>query len=149
MLDILRVDAHGDSLPLKAVGSVSVRDARTLLVSVFDPGVSPEVNSLCILCSQSHLAGCFLQDFMCSQVLQAVEKAIRASSLGVNPVIEGNEIVVPVPRQEESSICLLYSTRTRSQNATCTNCSELNCRIRTRPPCNWCHLSDWFCLVSV
>ena len=39
MLDMLKVDAYGDSLPMKSVGAVSVRDAHTLLVTVFDPTV--------------------------------------------------------------------------------------------------------------
>lgn len=39
MLDALKVDLYGERLPLKAVGSVSVRDAQMLAVSPFDPQV--------------------------------------------------------------------------------------------------------------
>lgn len=39
MLDHLRVDVYGEKMPLKAVGTVSVRDAQTLAVTVFDPQV--------------------------------------------------------------------------------------------------------------
>jgi len=39
MLDALKVDLYGERLALKAVGSVSVRDAQMLSVSPFDPQV--------------------------------------------------------------------------------------------------------------
>lgn len=39
MLDALKVDLYGERMPLKAVGSVSVRDAQMLSVSPFDPQV--------------------------------------------------------------------------------------------------------------
>ena len=42
MLDHLRVDVYGERLPLKACGSVSVRDAQLLAVTVFDADVSEE-----------------------------------------------------------------------------------------------------------
>lgn len=39
MLDHLRVDLYGEKLPLKACGTVSVRDSQLLVVTVFDPSV--------------------------------------------------------------------------------------------------------------
>ena len=39
MLDHLRVDAYGERMSLKSLGSVSVRDSQLLAVSAFDPGV--------------------------------------------------------------------------------------------------------------
>lgn len=39
MLDHLKVDAYGERMSLKSLGSVSVRDGQLLAVSAFDPGV--------------------------------------------------------------------------------------------------------------
>lgn len=39
MLDHLKVDAYGERMSLKSLGSVSVRDNQLLAVSAFDPGV--------------------------------------------------------------------------------------------------------------
>lgn len=43
MLDTIKVDAYGDRMPLKGVASVTVKDAQSLSVSVFDPSVSPRL----------------------------------------------------------------------------------------------------------
>lgn len=69
MLDTLKVDVYGERMSLKSIGSVSVRDQQTLVVSAFD-----------------------------SQTLPNIEKAIRESPLQLNPKMEGEEVLVPVPR---------------------------------------------------
>ncbi|KAK9916955.1 hypothetical protein WJX75_009186 [Coccomyxa subellipsoidea] len=69
MLDHLKVDVYGDRMSLKSIGSVSVRDNQMLVVSAFVP-----------------------------QTLQNIEKAIRESPLQLNPKLEGQEVLVPVPR---------------------------------------------------
>ncbi|CAL8467186.1 g6722 [Coccomyxa elongata] len=69
MLDTLKVDVYGERMSLKSIGSVSVRDQQMLVVSAFDP-----------------------------QTLPNMEKAIRESPLQLNPKIEGQEVLVPVPR---------------------------------------------------
>ncbi|QDZ18153.1 ribosome recycling factor [Chloropicon primus] len=74
MLDHLIVQAYDDKMPLKHLASSNVRDVSTLVVSVFDP-----------------------------QVTRNVEKAILDSPLGLNPVGEGQEIVVRVPAPTEES----------------------------------------------
>ncbi len=39
MLDQLKIDAYGGKVALKSLGTVSVRDAQLLAVTVFDPMV--------------------------------------------------------------------------------------------------------------
>lgn len=72
LLDGIMVEAYGSPAPLAQVGSVSVPDARTLSVSVWDKGVA-----------------------------KAVEKAIRESDLGLNPVSDGQLIRIPIPPLSE------------------------------------------------
>ena len=68
LLDQIHVDAYGSSVPLNQVAAVSVPDPRSLMVSVWDKGV-----------------------------VVAVEKAIRAGGLGLNPVNEGQNLRIPIP----------------------------------------------------
>jgi ribosome recycling factor len=68
LLDQIHVDAYGSNVPLAQVGSVSVPDPRSLMVSVWDRGV-----------------------------VVSVEKAIRASGMGLNPVVEGQNLRIPIP----------------------------------------------------
>ena len=68
LLDGIMVDYYGSPTPLRQVAQVNVEDARTLKLSVFDR------NSI-----------------------KAVEKAIQQSELGLNPVVAGVEIRVPLP----------------------------------------------------
>ncbi len=68
LLEPVMVDAYGSQMPLNQVASVSVPEPRLLSVSVWDKGLA-----------------------------RAVEKAIRESSLGLNPVADGTLIRVPIP----------------------------------------------------
>ncbi|HEY5411194.1 MAG TPA: ribosome recycling factor [Caulobacteraceae bacterium] len=68
LLDQIHVDAYGSNVPLNQVAAVSVPDPRSLMVSVWDRGV-----------------------------VVSVEKAIRAAGLGLNPVVEGQNLRVPIP----------------------------------------------------
>ena len=72
LLDGITVDAYGSSTPLSQIGTVAVPDARTLSVSVWDRGMS-----------------------------KAVEKSIRDSDLGLNPVSDGQLIRIPIPPLSE------------------------------------------------
>ena len=72
LLDGIIVEAYGSPAPLSQVGTVSVPDARTLSVSVWDKGMA-----------------------------KAVEKAIRESDLGLNPVSDGQLIRIPIPPLSE------------------------------------------------
>ena len=68
LLDQVMVDAYGSTVPLNQVGSVSVPEPRSISVSVWDRGV-----------------------------VVSVEKAIRAAGLGLNPVVEGQNLRIPIP----------------------------------------------------
>lgn len=68
LLDGIMVDYYGSPTPLRQVAQVNVEDARTLKLSVFD-----------------------------RKAIKAVEKAIQQSELGLNPVVAGVEIRVPLP----------------------------------------------------
>lgn len=68
LLEPVTVDAYGSQMPLSQVASVSVPEPRLLSVSVWDKGLA-----------------------------RAVEKAIRDSSLGLNPVSDGTLIRIPIP----------------------------------------------------
>ena len=68
MLDQVNVNAYGNSMPLNQLSTISVPEARLLLVNVWD-------NSLVV----------------------AVEKSIRESPLGLNPMVEGNVIRINIP----------------------------------------------------
>ncbi|MFY8208752.1 MAG: ribosome recycling factor, partial [Caulobacter sp.] len=68
LLDQVMVEAYGSTTPLNAVASVSVPEPRQINVSVWDRGV-----------------------------VVSVEKAIRASGLGLNPVVEGQNLRIPIP----------------------------------------------------
>ncbi len=68
LLDTVNVPAYGSMVPLNQVGSVSVLDARTVAVNVWD-----------------------------KSVVGAADKAIRDSGLGLNPVVDGNTLRIPIP----------------------------------------------------
>lgn len=72
LLDPVMVDAYGATTPLNQVGAVSAPEPRMLAVQVWDRGV-----------------------------VTAVEKAIRSSGLGVNPIVDGQTIRVPIPPLNE------------------------------------------------
>ena len=72
LLDGIRVEAYGSVVPLNQVGGVSVSDARTLCVSVWD-----------------------------KSQLKAVEKAIVEANLGLNPMNDGQMIRIAVPPLSE------------------------------------------------
>lgn len=68
LLEQIKVPYYGNDTPLAQVASISVADARTLTVTPWEKNLLP-----------------------------AVEKAIRGSDLGLNPVTTGNALRVPLP----------------------------------------------------
>jgi ribosome recycling factor len=68
LLDTVRVDAYGSSVPINQVGMVAAPEPRMLTVQAFDKSLAP-----------------------------AIEKAIRDSDLGLNPATQGTLIRVPIP----------------------------------------------------
>jgi ribosome recycling factor len=68
LLDGIHVSYYGADTPLRQCANVSVEDARTLMITVFD-----------------------------KSLIQAVEKAILSSDLGLNPVTAGTAMRIPLP----------------------------------------------------
>lgn len=68
ILEPVRVEAYGSASPLAAVAAVSVPEPRLLSVNVWD-----------------------------KSMVVAVEKAIRAADLGLNPIVDGQTLRIPVP----------------------------------------------------
>ena len=72
MLDPIQVDAYGAMMPLNQVATVSVPEPRMLSVQVWD-----------------------------RSMVMAVDKAIRESSLGLNPQTEGQIVRIRIPELNE------------------------------------------------
>ncbi|MGC6498140.1 MAG: ribosome recycling factor [Candidatus Puniceispirillaceae bacterium] len=72
MLEPIMVDAYGSKMPMNQVGNISVPEPRLLTVTVWDAGLT-----------------------------SSVEKAIRESDLGLNPMAEGTLIRIPIPDLSE------------------------------------------------
>lgn len=72
MLDPVTVDAYGAQMPINQVANVSTPEPRMLSVQVWDNGL-----------------------------VNAVDKAIRNSGLGLNPVIDGTTLRIPIPELNE------------------------------------------------
>ncbi len=90
LLDPVVVDLYGSKMPLNQVGTISVPESRLLNVQVWDAGA-----------------------------VKSVEKAIRDSGLGLNPMPDGNNIRIPVPdlneerRKELTKIAGKYAENAR------------------------------------
>lgn len=90
LLDPVQVQIYGTKMPLNQVGTVNVPEPRMLTVQVWD-----------------------------ASAVKEVEKAIRDSGLGLNPMPEGNVIRVPVPdlneerRQELTKVAGKYAEAAR------------------------------------
>jgi len=68
LLDHIRVDYHGTSMPVNQLGSLSVPEPTMIVISPWDPTVVP-----------------------------LIDKAIRTSDLGLNPTNDGKVVRVPIP----------------------------------------------------
>jgi len=68
LVENLKVDYYGSDVPLQQVANISVEDARTLVISPWE-----------------------------KTVVQAIEKAIFKSDLGLTPMTAGSVIRVPLP----------------------------------------------------
>ena len=90
LLDPVVVNVYGARMPINQVATVSTPDARTISVQVWDK----------------------------SQV-SAVEKAIREANLGLNPVVDGTLLRLPIPalnaerRQELVKLAHKYTEQGR------------------------------------
>ncbi len=72
ILDNITVEAYGAQTPLNQVGAINVPEPRMLSVNVWD-----------------------------KSLIAAVEKALRESNLGINPVVDGQTIRIPMPALTE------------------------------------------------
>jgi ribosome recycling factor len=89
LIDRVMVPYYGTPTPLNQLGQISAPEARLLLVNVYD---------------RSQLA--------------AVEKALRAPELGLNPASDGNVIRIPIPPlTEERRRDYVKMVRTKAEEA--------------------------------
>lgn len=72
LVEPIMVEAYGSMMPMPQVATISVPEPRMISISVWDKGT-----------------------------LIAVEKAIRQSNLGLNPVVDGTNIRLPIPELNE------------------------------------------------
>ena len=72
ILDPIMVDAYGSMTPINQLGTVNVPEPRMVTINVWDKGM-----------------------------INKVERAIRDSGLGINPVTDGPIIRLPIPELNE------------------------------------------------
>ncbi len=68
LLDGIKVDYYGTMSPLNQVGNVTVLDVHTISITPWD-----------------------------KSMVQAIDKAILASDLGLNPISDGTNLKIPIP----------------------------------------------------
>ena len=89
LLEHVHVDYYGSSVPISQAANVSIEDARTLAVTAWD-----------------------------KTMVQALEKAIMKSDLGLNPVTAGTIIRIPLPPlTEERRVSLGKIVHHEGENA--------------------------------
>lgn len=90
LLEPIHVNAYGSSMPLNQLGSVSVPEPRMLSVQVWDKAL-----------------------------VSAVDRAIREANLGLNPIMDGTLLRIPIPaltaerRQELVKVAHKYAEQAR------------------------------------
>lgn len=90
MVEPIMVDAYGSMTPLNQVGTVNVPEPRMVTINIWD-----------------------------KTIVGKAEKAIRESGLGINPVIDGTIIRLPIPelneerRRELSKVAAQYAESAR------------------------------------
>ena len=105
ILDPVHIDAYGSSMPLNQVASLSIPEPTMIVAQPFDPSL-----------------------------MGAVEKAIRAANLGLNPTNDGKVIRIPIPpltderRKELSKLVHKYAEEAR--NAVRTIRRDANERLK-------------------
>ena len=90
LVEPIDVEAYGSKMPMNQVGTVSVPEPRMITNQVWDKGL-----------------------------VSATEKAIRESGLGINPVVDGQNIRIPIPplteerRAELAKVAAKYAEQAR------------------------------------
>ena len=72
LVEPIDVDAYGSKMPMNQVGTITVPEPRMIAINVWD-----------------------------KSLVGAVERAIRDAGLGINPVVDGQNVRVPVPALTE------------------------------------------------
>ncbi len=72
LLDIVKVEAYGDFMPLLQVASISIPDSSTIAVQAWD-----------------------------KTMVKPIEKAIINANLGLNPMIDGQVLRISIPKLSE------------------------------------------------
>ncbi len=72
MLDNIYVDAYGSKTPLNQLGNISVQDASTITIQIWD-----------------------------MSLIKVIENTITESNLGINPQTDGQLIRLPIPKLSE------------------------------------------------
>lgn len=91
LLDPVHVEAYGSTVPLSQVASLSIPEPTLIVAQPFDPSLA-----------------------------NAIEKAIRAANLGLNPMSDGKVIRIPIPplteerRRELSKLVHKYAEDARN-----------------------------------
>jgi ribosome recycling factor len=90
LLDQVHVDAYGSSVPINQVAAVNVPEPRMISVNIWDKGLAV-----------------------------SVEKAIRNAGLGLNPIVDGQNLRIPIPplteerRRELTKVAGKYAEQQR------------------------------------
>ena len=72
MLDSIFVDAYGSKTPLNQLGNISIQDASSIIIQIWD-----------------------------TSLIKLIENAITESNLGINPQVDGQIIRLPIPKLSE------------------------------------------------
>tara|TARA_B100000900_G_C20582264_1_gene718010 strand:+ start:1775 stop:2317 length:543 start_codon:yes stop_codon:yes gene_type:complete len=72
MLDNIFVDAYGTKTPLNQLGNISIQDASTITIQIWD-----------------------------TSLIKVIESSITESNLGINPQTDGQLIRLPIPKLSE------------------------------------------------
>lgn len=90
LVEPIDVEAYGSKTPMNQVGTISVPEPRMITIQVWD-----------------------------KSLVGAVERAIRESGLGINPVVDGVNIRIPIPplteerRVELTKVAAKYAEQAR------------------------------------
>ena len=90
MLDPITVEAYGQNTPINQLGTINVPEPRMVSINIWDKAM-----------------------------VGKVEKAIRASGLGINPVVDGTILRLPIPelneerRRELTKVAASYAEQAR------------------------------------
>lgn len=90
LVEPIDVDAYGSKMPMTQVGTISVPEPRMITINVWD-----------------------------KSLVGAVEKAIHEAGIGVNPVVDGQNVRIPIPplteerRKELAKVAAKYAEQAK------------------------------------